>query len=79
VEVSFTTETATNDGICFTESDLGGECDIAIGLICRGEDVCEGTNAASTSGRCYENCTESGECAKGTCTDRGDGFKYCAD
>jgi hypothetical protein len=77
-DIEFSAEGATNEGICVTEQDRGDECGIDLGFVCRDGDACVPADAAGTTLRCYEDCTESGECAKGTCTDGGD-YNYCAE
>jgi hypothetical protein len=69
----------SNEGVCGTVVARGDECGIDVGKYCNHGDICapeDPTNLMSTP-RCFENCSDSGMCKKGSCMVVQNAFAYC--
>lgn len=82
VDVDLQDEADGNKGFCAERAARGAECGIDLGKICEDVDICAPKDPAAKMPedfRCREDCTMSGTCAAGTCTDVRGEFAYCVE
>jgi hypothetical protein len=82
IDVELQDETTGNKGFCAEHVARGAECGIDLGKICEDVDICAPKDPAAMTPadfRCREDCTDSGTCTAGTCTDVRGQFAYCVE
>lgn len=82
--VDLDTTDPTSPGFCAGRGARGDACeaDLSDGKLCPDTDICAPKDPAADpveDFRCREDCTESGTCVSGKCTDVQGEFAYCVD